>query len=173
MARISGSIMASCRCGQVEFAISSAPIMHIACYCNSCRTAGLQFQQQGAAPIVSEDGGTDVVVYRKDQVALITGQDLLSEHRLKPASPSRRMIATCCNTPMLGEFTKGHWLSFYRGRLPAAIPALEMRVMTADRPAAVSLPTDVPNYAGFSGKFMWKLLTSRVAMGFVKPSVSW
>lgn len=160
---------ASCRCGQVGFAISGAPIMRVACYCTSCRTAGREFEQAfGASPVVGDDGGTDMVLYRKDRVVQTVGADRLREHRLKPDSPTRRMVATCCNTPMMLDFTKGHWLNFYRGCLPGQIPALEMRVMTADKPAGVTLPGDVPNYAGRPGKFMWKLLSAWAAMGFRK-----
>jgi len=49
-----------------------------------------------------------------------------------------KATATDANTVVL-DFTKGHWLSFYRGGLPEAIPALEMRVMTADKPAGTLL----------------------------------
>ncbi len=155
----SDSHAARCRCGQVRFAISGTPIMHVACYCTSCRTAGHQFEQMpGSAPVVADDGGTDFVLYRKDRVLQAAGADLLSEHRLQPDSPTRRMIATCCNTPLLLEFTKGHWLSFYRNCLPEMIPPLELRIMTKDKPAAVTLPDDLPNYATHSGKFMRKLL---------------
>ncbi len=174
MAKTSDPITASCRCGQVRFAISGAPIGHVACYCNSCRTAGRGFEQTlGSPPVVAEDGGTDMVLYRKDRVFQTAGAGQLSEHRLKPESPTRRMVATCCNTPMLLDFTKGHWLSIYRGGLPETVPALEMRIMTAERPAEVTLPDDVPNYAGFSGAFMWKLLSAWAAMGFRRPKVSW
>lgn len=148
--------------------------MHVACYCTSCRTAGQEFERTlGSPPVIGDDGGADLVLYRKDRVTQIAGAGRLSEHRLKPDSPTRRMIATCCSTPMLLEFTKGHWLTFYRGRLPEDIPALEMRVMTQDKPAAVTLPSDLPNYAAHSGKFMWKLLSSWAAMGFRRPQVTW
>ncbi len=166
------TLTASCRCGQVAFAVDGRPIAHTACYCASCRTAGRAFEQApGATPVVADDGGTDLVLYRKDRVVLVGGADLLTEHRLKPDSPTRRMLATCCNTPMFLDFTKGHWLSLYRGRLPGNVPPLEMRVMTADRPAGVTLPDDVPNHAGHSGKFMWKLVSAWAAMGFRRPKV--
>ena len=76
------------------------------------------------------------------------------------------MVATCCNSAMFLDFTKGHWLTLYRDRLPEPLPPLEMRVMTADRREGVVLPQDVPNYATHSGKFMWKLLAAWAAMGF-------
>ena len=174
MAEMSTPLTASCRCGLVGFAITGAPIMHVACYCTSCRTAGRGFEQTlGSPPVVAEDGGTDLVLYRKDRVVQTKGAGRLSDHRLKPDSPTRRMIATCCNTPMLLEFTKGHWLSFYRGCLTGEVPALELRVMTGDKPAGVALPDDVPNYPAHSGKFMWTLLSSWAAMGFRRPRVAW
>ena len=41
------------------------------------------------------------------------GAGYLEEHRLKPDSPTRRVIATCCNSGMFLDFTKGHWLTMY------------------------------------------------------------
>jgi len=82
------------------------------------------------------------------------GGERLEAHRLKPESPTRRMVAACCNSAMFLDFTKGHWLTVYRARLPEPVPPLEMRVMTADRREGVVLPDDVPNYAGNTAKFM-------------------
>ena len=45
---------------------------------------------------------------------------------------------------MLGDFTKGFWLSIYRDRLPDGVAPLEMRVMTRERRADTELPNDVP-----------------------------
>ena len=39
-----------------------------------------------------------------------------------------------------------------------------MRVMVAAKPEGISLPDDVTNYKGYSGKFMWRLLKARIAM---------
>ncbi len=174
MSRSFGSIMALCRCGKVEFKLIGPPLMRVACYCTSCRTAGLSFAQEFGPPsVVADDGGTDLVLYRKDCVALISGGDRLEEHRLTPESPTRRMVATCCGTPMVMEFTKGHWVNFYRDRLPEAVPALEMRVMAEDKLAAVTLPHDVPVYATRPPRFMWKLFSAWMAMGFRRPKVAW
>jgi hypothetical protein len=165
---------ASCTCGQVSFALSGAPIMHVECYCTSCRTAGRAFEQAPGAPrVVTDDGGTDFVLYRKDRARLVTGGDRLREHRLKPDSPTRRMVAACCDTPVLLEFASGHWVSFYRGRLPGDVPPLQERTMTIDRPAGVTLPDDVPNSRRQSAKFMWRLFTAWAAMGFRVPKVPW
>ena len=163
---------APCRCGKVELQIVKSPIVRAICYCASCQEAARRHQSTpGADRIMAEDGGSDCVLYRKDRVRCTRGGDLLEARRLKPDSPTRRMFARCCNTGMFVDFTKGHWLSIYRGRLPDDIPPAAMRVMTAARPAGASLPDDTANYPGFSGKFMLKLLAAWIAMGFRRPPV--
>lgn len=165
-------VSAPCRCGKVEFQIVGPPILHGICYCSSCQDAGRRYQAVSSTDsVLAKDGGTDYVLYRKDRVHCIRGGDLLEERRLKPSSPTRRIYTRCCNTAMFLDFTKGHWLSVYRGRLPQAIPPATMRMMTAERPKGVILPDDIPNYPGFSGKIMLKLLGAWMAMGFRRPAV--
>ena len=165
---------ASCRCGQVEMQISGDLLLHGICYCADCQEAGRLHQAASSADtIVAADGGTDYVLYRKDRVSCVKGGDLLEERRLKPDSPTRRMFARCCNSAMFLDFTKGHWLTVYRGRLPDDIPPATMRMMTADRPEGAPLPDDgLANYPGQSGKFMLKLLGAWMAMGFRRPAVA-
>ena len=163
---------ASCRCGAVVLEVVGAPIVHTACYCASCQEAGRRIEQlPDAPPLLDADGGTDFVVYRKDRVRCVQGGERLEAHRLKPDSPTRRMVAACCNSAMVLDFTKGHWLTLYRNRFGADVPPLELRVMAADRPEGVVLPDDVPNYPGQTGKFMWKLLAAWISMGFRRPRV--
>jgi len=83
----------------------------------------------------------------------LRGSEHLQDNKLKPDSPTRRVVAGCCNSAMFLDFTKGHWLSMYRGRFPNDAPRVEMRVMTNDKPKNVTLGDDVPNYKGHSGKF--------------------
>jgi len=164
--------LATCRRGKVELQLVGAPILRGICYCASCQEAGRRHQAApGADPVLAEDGGTDYVLYRKDHIRCVNGGDLLEERRLKPDSPTRRMVAHCCNTAMFLDFTKGHWLSLYRGRLPGDIPPPTMRMMTAERPAGVILPDEMPNYPRHSGSFMLKLLVAWIGMGFRRPAV--
>jgi hypothetical protein len=164
---------ASCRCGKVELQIIGAPILRGICYCASCQEAGRRYQAvPGTAAVLAEDGGTDYVLYRKDRVRCVKGRDLFEEQRLKPESPTRRMYTRCCNTAMFLDFTKGHWLTVYRGRLPNDIPPATMRMMTAERPEGVILLDDMANYPGHSGKFMLKLLRAWIAMGFRRPAIA-
>ncbi|MBL6750531.1 MAG: hypothetical protein ISP90_08410 [Nevskia sp.] len=163
---------ASCRCGKVELQIVGAPILRGICYCASCQEAGRRYRAaSGFNPDLAEDGGTDYVLYRKDRVRCVQGGDLLEERRLKPDSPTRRMYARCCNTAMFLDFTKGHWLSVYRGRLPDGMPPATMRMMTDERPSGVILPDDLRNYPRHSGILMLKLLRAWIAMGFRRPAV--
>lgn len=163
---------ATCRCGKVELQIVGEPILRGICYCKSCQQAGRLHQADaGADAVLTEDGGTDYVLYRKDKVRCLTGGDLLEERRLKPETPTRRMFARCCNTAMFLDFTKGHWVTIYRARLGEDIPPATMRMMTADRPAGAALADDMTNTRGHSGTFMLKILRAWIAMGFRRPAV--
>jgi hypothetical protein len=148
-------------------------MMTVICHCTSCRTAGQAFDAQSpVGPIVDAAGGTPVVLWRKDQVRCVRGTALLAAHRLRPDSPTRRMVASCCGTPMFGDFTKGFWVSMYRGRVPDG-PSPSMRVMTRDAPAGMAFPDDgMPRYKGRPAKFLIRLLKIWIAMGFRTPSVA-
>lgn len=163
----------SCQCGSVRFEAAGPPMLSAVCHCTSCRTAGRALDAvSGQAPIVDESGGTPAILWRKDRVRCVAGCELLEPHRLKPDSPTRRLVATCCRTPMLLDFTKGFWVTVYRDRVDDP-PAPTMRVMTGDAPADVVLPDDgLPRLRSHSGRFMFKLLTSWAAMGFRSPKVA-
>jgi hypothetical protein len=159
-----------CACGGVEYEAIGAPIASAICYCASCQEAGRALERLPAAPPALEaDGGTAVLLYRKDRVRCVQGQGRLKEYRLKPESPTRRLVATCCNTAMFLDFTRGHWLSMYRRRFPPDAPAIEMRVMTRERRASVALPDDMPNHPGYSARFIVKVLAAWIAMRFRTP----
>ena len=161
------TLTAGCACGRVVFEARGAPIVGASCYCNSCQTAGRHIEQlPSASAVLDADGGTPYLLYRRDRVACTKGSERLQEFRLTPDSPTRRMVASCCNSAMLLEFTKGHWLTMYRRRFPSDAPPIEMRVMTRDRRQAAQLSDDIPNYRTHNGKFMWKLLSARIAMLF-------
>jgi hypothetical protein len=163
---------ATCRCGLVGLRLERPPIVHTACYCRSCQEAGqLIGELPDASPVLGLDGGTDYVLFRKDRVECVRGGEHLQELRLKPTSPTRRMVARCCNSAMYLDFTKGHWLTVYRGRIAGPVAPLQMRVMTAEKPEGVVLPGDVPQYPAHAGKLMGKLLAAWAAMGFRVPVV--
>ena len=166
-------LFATCQCGEVKFEAEGPPILSVSCYCASCQEAGRRFEQVASAPpVLDPDSGTGLILHRKDRVQFVIGQEYLEERRLKPASPTRRVVATCCNSAMFLDFTKGHWLSMYRNRFPKGVPPLDMRVMTKERRVGVQLADDAPNYSGHSGKFMLKLIVAWIAMGFRRPEIS-
>jgi hypothetical protein len=166
-------LFATCRCGAVKVEATGPPILSLTCYCTSCQEAGRRFEQAASAPpVLDSDGGTGFILYRKDRVQLVEGQQHLEERRLDPASPTRRVVATCCNSAMFLDFTKGHWLSIYRNRFSKDVPPLDMRVMTKERRVGVQLADDAPNYSGRSGKFMLKLIAAWIAMGLRRPEIS-
>lgn len=97
---------------------------------------------------------------------------MLRERRLTPSSPTRRVVASCCNTPVFLEFQRGHWLSIYSRLWPdTERPRIDMRTMISDRTDAPALPNDVPNAQHQTFGFMVKLLGAWIAMGFKVPKL--
>jgi hypothetical protein len=164
----------ACACGRAQLELDRAPIISVECHCNSCRKAGAKLQNLAAAPqILKPNGGTRFVLYRKDRVRFVKGTELLKEFRLAPGAKSRRVVATCCNTPVFLEFQNGHWLSLYGCLWPdGTLPPLELRTMTSDRSDASSLADDVPNGRRQSVSFFAKLLGAWIAMGFSSPKIT-
>jgi hypothetical protein len=146
--------VASCHCGKLAIEFIGRPIVGAVCRCASCQEAGRQFQRSSVnGTILDGDGGTPAVLYRKDRATCIRGHDLLEEHRLRPASKTRRVVATCCGTPMFVDFMPGHWLSIYRARLNSDAPRKLIEARSIG--------------------FMLKLFTSWTAMGFRSPKITW
>jgi hypothetical protein len=165
---------AVCRCGQTKIELTGAPILNATCYCESCRTAGHQFEQELGAPrTVNDSGGVEYRSYRKDRVKIAQGGQNLREYRLKPQSPTRRVVAGCCNSPMFVDFTPGHWLTIFRGRLPQPAPGSQMLLMTKDKPVGTRLPGDIPAYPTMPPGFLFRLIASWAAMGFRRPKITW
>jgi hypothetical protein len=164
----------SCACGQVHLQVERAPIVSTECHCNSCRAAGTRLQAlPKARPYMEPNGGTRFVLYRKDRIRFLEGMELLKELRLTPGAKTRRVVATCCNTPVFLEFQNGHWLSLYSCLWPeTTLPPLGLRTMTSDLPDSTTLPEEVPNSRHQSLSFFAKLLGAWIAMGFRSPKMS-
>ena len=162
-----------CACGQVRFTVDRKPIVSVECCCTSCRTAGRVMETLPGAPgIVGPNGATHLILYRKDRIHFTKGTEQLKEYRLTSKSPTRRIVAVCCNTPIGLDFTKGHWLSLYSCLWSAnAPPPIEMRTMTSDAVDGTVLSKDVPNPKRHTLSFFAKLLSAWVAMGFTIPKI--
>lgn len=127
--------------------------MRATCYCGSCQAAAKALGALPGAPAIAhDDGGTDFTLYRKDRVGRAEGIEHLRAHRLTPESPTRRLVADCCDTPMLLDFTKGFWISVYPPCLPAA---------------------PRPSLKAQSAPFMARLLLAWARMGFRSPKLPW
>ena len=165
--------MPKCRCGKVELELSRDPFLTAACCCNSCRDSAERFRRMPYGYDVRDDiGATPYALYRKDRVKILSGAEYLREMRLKPDSKTRRVVASCCNSPMFLEFKGGHWLSVYGNLWPDDAPIEpQVRTMTGDWPDQDALSKDIPNYSGLSPKFMWKLFSAWAAMGFRAPKI--
>jgi len=112
------------------------------------------------------------VLYRKDRVEITKGKELLRAHRLSGTAPTRRVVTTCCNSPVFLEFKGGHWLSVYSSMWPAwRAPLPSIRTMTSDRAADVVLDGAIPSGAWQTAGFYGKLLTAWIAMGFKVPTI--
>ena len=168
------SYKSTCTCGQVALEATGAPILTAACYCESCRLAARRFEQAPGAPsVLNADGGVNYSLFRKDRVAVVQGASQLQAHRLTESSPTRRVVAACCNAPMFLDFTSGHWLSLYRDRLPESAPPVEIAVMTGDLSPGDARPSGLPTYSARPPRFMFRLLASFAAMGFRRAKFEW
>ena len=151
------------------------PIMSTECLCTSCRTAAEILEAlPGAPPLREATGGTRTEVYRKDRVRCVKGAANLREFRLTDITKTRRVVAVCCNTPILLDFTQGHWVDLYGPLWPeGTLPPLQLRTMTGDLDDPSVLPDDVLNAKSHSARFFLRLMGAWVAMGFRRPVIDY
>ena len=94
--------------------LQGEPILVSECLCDSCRAAADRLATlPGARNILTSNGVTPSAEYRKDRVRVLSGAEHLSVFRLSADAGSRRVVATCCNTPIFLEMKGAHWLSIY------------------------------------------------------------
>lgn len=164
----------SCDCGKLQLEVSEQPIIAAECYCNSCRdAAGRMASLPGASKVVGSNGGTHYVMYRKDRIRIVQGREWLRNFRLGPKAQTRRVIASCCNTPVLLEFKGGHWASLYGNMwLGQSLPEADLRTMVSDLGDQTVLDDSIPSGRWETTKFIGTLLVAWAAMGFKAPPVA-
>lgn len=156
-----------CACGSVDIDVAGEPTLGAACYCDDCQKGARQIEAlPGASPIMGADGGTDLLLFRKDRMQCSKGSDLLRDYRIKDGSPTRRVVATCCNSAMFLDFQKGHWFSVYRTRFGNDAPPITVRIQTKYRPENSSIASKIPEYKSYPLKFIAKLMAARIGMLF-------
>jgi len=155
-----------CVCGQVAVEAVGPPIASVICYCDDCQTGARQIRSlPNAVSIEEPDGGTAYLAYRKDRVTYPKGGSLLRHLKIRADSATNRVIASCCNSPMLLSFDDGkHWVDLYRARCTGDIPPVQMRMCTKFKPDGLTMATDVPQYSGYPLSFLGRLLLAKVAM---------
>lgn len=143
------------------------PILTGVCYCDDCQSGGHQIENLSGAPAVMDaDGGTPYLTYRDDRFSCTVGAEHLKGYQLKGDAPTKRFVATCCNSGMYLKFRPGHWVSAYRYRFNGDLPAIDMRTQTKFRQAQTAIPQDAPSYRRYPLKLFGKLIGARVAMFF-------
>lgn len=160
------SLIVRCRCGEVEIELAGSPILVAACHCDDCQAgAALIAALPDATPILDKYAGTPSVLYRKDRVHVRRGGERLQRLKLRPDSPTNRVVASCCNTPLMVTFDSAlHWIPVYSTLMGDTAPLLEMRVNTRYIPAGLPQPHDVPSYRHFPPRFVLKLVAARIGM---------
>lgn len=157
--------IARCVCGNVELETIGAPIVCAACHCDDCQEGSGRIERLPNAPsILDQAGGTAYLLYRKDRMKCTKGADQLRDYRLNEGSPTRRVVATCCNSFMFLDFQKGHWFSICRARFEGNAPTLQMHIQTKANPAGSNIPNDAPSYSSYPPRFIGRLMVARVAM---------
>jgi hypothetical protein len=157
--------LSSCACGRVQCEAVGEPILSGVCYCTDCQEGGRRIEAlPNAARVRDPDGGTAYLSYRDDRFRCVAGEELLVDYRLKPDSPTRRVVASCCNSGMFLKFDPGFWVSAYRLRYGGDLPPIEMRTQIKHRRCDEELPRDAPSYRGFPLKLFAKLIAARIAM---------
>lgn len=159
---------ARCSCERVDIEAFGAPITSAVCYCDTCQKGSRQIGAlTSAVPDLDTSGGTAYILYRKDRIKYSKGAELLKEYKIEEESATSRVVAACCNSAMIMRFDDArHWVLVYRSRFQGDIPALQWRLCTRSKRENVEVPVDIPSSAMYPAGFLWKLLTSRLAMLF-------
>src|SRR5580692_8078026 len=156
----------SCACGRVRCQAMGAPIVSLVCYCEDCQDGARKIEAlPNAASFRDADGGTPLLTYRDDRFKCSSGEELLVGYKIKQNAPTRRMVASCCNSAMFLKYAPGFWVSGYRARFRGDdLPPIEMRDQIEHRRADTALPSDAPCYRGFPTRLFAKIISARISM---------
>lgn len=155
-----------CACGAAEMEAVGPHILCLACYCEDCQEAAKRLESlPDVKPLRGPDGGTPLVLQRKDRFRISRGAEKLEAHKLRESSSTSRYVASCCNTPMyLGFDNNLHWVSIFRDRYGDEAPAVQFRCSTKAVPEFEAPKGGIPSYATFPPALVLKLMGARLAM---------
>lgn len=157
--------IASCACGKVEIETTGAPIVCSACHCDDCHEGSKRIESFPHAPsVLDQYGGTPYVLYRKDRIKHLKGQELYKSLKVTEKSSSR-VYASCCNSFLFLDLADPmHWVPVYRGRFGNEAPQIQMRINAEFKKAGKTPPTDVPCFPSYPLRFIARLLRAKLAM---------
>lgn len=103
----SGSTTVGCRCGQVAIEFANAgPKLKVECCCCDCRSTidwchrpGKQVVETGK-PHCNKPAS---LYYVDNDILSVKGEEELYLFKLRTNSPTRRVVAKCCHTPLVGQ----------------------------------------------------------------------
>lgn len=140
------------------------PIAHISCYCDDCQAAAnLIDSLDGGSSGREADGGTPNLMFRRDRVRFISGEDLLKSYRVRERSPTHRLVASCCNTAITQRHDNWWPHRGIKSHLFEAPPPLEMRVFTRYAPDPSKVPHDVPHALGPGFRIAMRVMRAALA----------
>lgn len=165
------SFIAECACGRVAFEARGKPMTKVACYCDDCQAAARQVEARpGGRSGMGADGGTLSILYPKDCVRCVRGEELLEQHKLTPRSPMTRLISSCCQCSLSAQH---RWMpqvplrSFAREATPIE-PLL--CIFTKHAPALDTIAHAAPRYSSISPGFALKLAGASAAQLLLSSS---
>jgi len=159
----------SCKCGSVKVELLGSPMLVNICHCVGCQRGSAQIESlPGASRLLDAYGGTPYVLWRKDRVRLLQGRERLRDLRREGDKDTRRVVASCCNSPVLLDFGPGHWVSIYQQRFDEPVPQARARIQTRSMQPGNPPNDGLPLHPGYPFGMMVKLLTTRIAMGIGK-----
>jgi len=159
-----------CACGAVEVEPLGRPIAGVVCYCRDCQEAAQLIEAMpAAAPFRASDGGTPMIIYRKDRIRCLRGSEHLQKLKLRGGSATNRWVAACCNSAMMVNFDDAkHWVDVFWERFAESPPPLEMRVCTRFAAKPIANPEGLATTRGYSARLVARLLLARLAMAFTR-----
>lgn len=159
-------VLATCSCGQVIVRLDGPHIYCAACHCDDCQAAAHELEKLPTPePVMDQFGGTHYVLHRRDRYVILQGSERLEPYKLRPDSPTRRMVARCCNSPMFAAFDNAqHWISVYRSRIERGAPQLQSRIATKYSEHPEALSNDVPAFKTFPIKLVMRIILARGQM---------
>lgn len=157
---------ARCACGKVRVSYQGEPIASTVCYCDDCQEGGRLIEAlPGAQHCRTTDGGTPLVLFRRDRVDYLAGKDLLRPIKVRPGSPTNRKVASCCNTAMLVDFDSGpFWVSAFAYSFVDGAPPAEMNVQTQYLSGAGPVASNIPSHRGYPLSMAARLVRAWIPM---------